>query len=234
MRKGFEPELICIPEGYFFMGSNSGREDEMPVHKVWLDTFEIAKFQVTNKQYAYFLEATSYPKPPCWTNHRFNHPNQPVIAINWYDAVEYCNWLHETTGARYRLPSEAEWEKAARGAFEGKLYSWGDEPPESLPTYQTRWQEERPEHVGIFESNKFGLFNIGDNVHEWCLDWYEATYYHHSPCISPRGPDSGKRRSSRGGSWRHQIKISRCAARSSLDPTFKYSDYGFRVVKSTY
>ena len=133
------------------------------------------------------------------------------------------------SGWQYRLPTEAEWERA-RAGHEGALFPWGDAPPETLPDYATRWKF-GPERVALYEPNGYGLFNMGDNVHEWCADWYDARYYEHSPERNPRGPESGSRKASRGGSWRHQIKVSRCAARSSIPPDFKYADYGFRLAR---
>ncbi len=135
------------------------------------------------------------------------------------------------TGKAYRLPTEAEWERAARGGVEGKLYTWGDEPPEGQPHYDQLWLT-GPELVGRRPPNGFGLYDISENVHEWCADWYDEHYYERSPARNPQGPVTGARRSSRGGSWRHQIKITRVAARSSIPPEYKYSDYGFRCAMS--
>ncbi len=232
------PELICVPEGSFAMGCESGQDNEKPVHRVWIDEFFIAKLQVTNADYARFLAHAggSRTPPPFWTDVHLSHPQQPVVGVSWQDAVRYCEWLTSETNERgsvkYRLPTEAEWERAARGGLEGKLYPWGDDEPQSLPNYSRRCSENwktGPEPVGLAEPNGFGLYNMCDNVHEWCSDWFGADYYSMSPDRNPRGPERGQRRSSRGGSWRHHIKISRCAARSSIPPEFKYADYGFRV-----
>ena len=143
-------------------------------------------------------------------------------------ANKYCEWLSAATSRHYRLPTEAEWERAARGNLERKLFPWGDDPPESLPDYATRWKS-GPEPVGRYAANAFGLYDISENVHEWCSDWYQADYCAISPERNPRGPETGQRRSSRGGSWRHHIKVTRCAGRSSIPPEFHYADYGFRV-----
>jgi formylglycine-generating enzyme required for sulfatase activity len=223
-----EPVLVRIPGGWFWMGCETGQENERPVHQVWVDAFELASFQVTNSDYARFLGATKHPEPLYWEDSRFNHPQQPVVAVSWFDAVAYCQWLRKTTGRLYRLPTEAEWERAARGGVEGQLYPWGNTSPELLPDYSERWKT-GPEPVGLYPANRYGLYNIGENVHEWCADWYSASYYGVSPERNPQGPAEGSRRSSRGGSWRHQIKVARCAARSSIPPEFKYADYGFRV-----
>jgi formylglycine-generating enzyme required for sulfatase activity len=155
----------------------------------------------------------------------------PVVAVSWYEAVDYCNWLSQTTGKHFRLPTEAEWERAARGGAEGFVYPWGDITPQELPDYTKRWKS-GPEPVGLYAPSAYGLYNLGDNVHEWCADWYDANYYQDSPEKNPQGPPDGTRRASRGGSWRHHIKVSRIAARSSIPPEFKYADYGFRIARS--
>lgn len=224
--------MVLIPGGSFLMGSHEGQDNERPVHRVWLDPFELGKYQVTNQAYRRFVEATGRPAPPFWQEERFSRPSQPVVGVNWFDAVAYCEWLNRMTGREYRLPTEAEWERAARGGREGKNYPWGDEPPQSQPDYHLRWRDEGPEDVGLYPPNGYGLYNIGDNVHEWCSDWYDPTYYQYSPERNPPGPPSGMRRASRGGSWRHHIKISRCAARSAIPPAYRYSDYGFRLACS--
>lgn len=226
-----KPILACIPAGWFWMGCDTGQDNEKPVHRVWVDSFELAAHQVTNTDYARFLAATTHRKPLHWDDPLFNHAAQPVVAVSWFDAVAYCEWLSRATGNAYRLPTEAEWERAARSGHEGKLYPWGDAPPQSLPDYATRWKT-GPEPVGRYAPSAYGLYNIGDNVHEWCADWYSPSYYSVSPEQNPPGPPEATRRASRGGSWRHHIKVARCAARSSIPPDFQYADYGFRVARS--
>jgi sulfatase modifying factor 1 len=225
------PVMVRIPEQWFWMGCETGRDDEKPVHRVWVDSFELAVYQVTNAEYECFLAVTGASAPPCWTDPNFNHPKMPVTAVSWLEATTYCDWLGGITGKRYRLPTEAEWECAARGGTQGCAYPWGDSPPESLPDYVNRWKD-GPEPVGLHAPNAYGLFNIADNVHEWCADWYDPAYYRHSAERNPQGPVDGLRRASRGGSWRHHIKVSRSAARSSIPPQFQYADYGFRIARS--
>jgi formylglycine-generating enzyme required for sulfatase activity len=227
----FEPETIVIPAGEFLMGCETGAANERPAHRVLVDSFAIGRFAVTNRLYRIFLEESGRQLPPGLEDPRFNHPEQPVTSVSWFDASAYCDWLREMTGNPYRLPTEAEWERAARGGLEGKLYAWGDEPPQSQPRYDELWRA-GPERAGERPPNGFGLHDISENVHEWCADWYDANYYSISPLRNPRGPMEGERRASRGGSWRHQIKIARVAARSSIPPEFKYSDYGFRCALS--
>lgn len=215
------------------MGSEEGQDEERPVHRVYVDAFEMGAFQVRNCDFALFLDATGNPEPPHWNDPDFSHPDQPVVAVSWLEASDYCDWLSRLTGLRYRLPTEAEWERAARGGCDGFSYPWGSEPPYEWPNYVRRWtgKVKGPRIVGEGAPNPFGLWDIGENVHEWCADWFDRDYYARSPERNPRGPATGQRRASRGGSWRHQIKVSRCAARSSIPPAFQYSDYGFRVVR---
>jgi formylglycine-generating enzyme len=231
----FEPEMIVIPAGECLMGCATGATNERPVHRVWVDRFAFGRYAVTNQLYRVFLEDTGRPAPPGWQDARFNPldqwADQPVTSVSWFDAVAYCAWLSERTSKPFRLPTEAEWECAARGGLEAKLYTWGDEPPQQQPRYAELWRT-GPERVGGREPNGFGLCDIAENVHEWCADWYDADYYSIAPLRNPPGPPTGVRRASRGGSWRHQIKIARVAARSSLPPTYQYSDYGFRCALS--
>lgn len=226
--KAIEPALVQIPATWFLMGSNHGQDCERPVHRVWIDTFYLAATQVTNSEYDRFLHATSAVPPPFRHDPNFSHPQQPVTGVSWHEAAGYCEWLASQTARAYRLPTEAEWECAARGGLEQKNFPWGDEPPQSLPDYSTRWQT-GPELVARYAPSAFGLYDICDNVHEWCSDWYDPNYYASSPERNPLGPEQGKRKASRGGSWRHHIKVARCSARSSIPPEFQYADYGFRV-----
>jgi formylglycine-generating enzyme len=210
------------------MGSEAGQDVERPVHRVWVDGFRLAATQVTVEEYSRFLEATGNTPPPTWGDPNFSDPRQPMTAVSWFDAAAYCAWLSTETGSPYRLPTEAEWERAARGGAEGMLFPWGNEPPSTRTGYQDRWQA-GPERVGQSQPNAYGLFEMCENVHEWCSDWFAAEYYRSSPERNPAGPAEGTRKASRGGSWRHQIKISRSSARSSIPPQFQYADYGFRV-----
>jgi len=202
------------------MGQADGRDEERPVHRVRVAPFRLCRFQVTNAHFAAFRTFS------------FGCATLPVTSINWFDAVEYCRWLAAEwklpPESAPRLPTEAEWELAARGGLEQKLFPWGDAPPEERPGYASRWRS-GPEPVATSEPNRYGLFDMCENVHEWCGDWYDPGYYAVSPESHPAGPETGTRRSSRGGAWRHQIKIARCAARSSIPPEFRYADYGFRI-----
>lgn len=223
-----EPALAIIPAGWFLMGSSTGQDCERPVHRVWVDSFLLAATQVTNAEYEAFVNSTASDNPPFWQDKNFNHPQQPVAGVSWFEADRYCQWLAEQTDKPYRLPTEGEWERAARSGVEQNEFPWGNDAPQSLPGYAKRWAT-GPEPVARYELNAFGLYNMCDNVHEWCSDWYDPNYYAISPQRNPPGPEQGKRKASRGGSWRHHVRVSRCAARSSIPPEFQYADYGFRV-----
>jgi iron(II)-dependent oxidoreductase len=221
--------LCVIPEGWFWMGSNDHYPWESPRHRVWLDAFAIGTSCVTREEYARFLENTGHPAPAGWGDPVFGSKDLPVVGVSWFAAAAYCEWLSKREGSRYRLPREAEWEKACRGGRADCEYAWGNDPPESIEYFGGEWAGPRP--AGQWRANGFGLFNIGDNVHEWCSDWYSADYYAISPERNPPGPEEGTRRVSRGGSWRHLVKASRAAHRSSLPPGYAYTDYGFRLAK---
>jgi len=211
------------------MGCDQGQENERPVHRVWIDGFGIGKFPVTNRQYAFFVEQTQAVPSPFCADPMFIGAEKPVVGLTWDEAVQYCVWLSEKTDQKFRLPTEAEWERAARGGREGGLYPWGDQEPSERADIGIDSANGGPAPVGVNEPNGFGLYDMSEGVHEWCSDYYDYHYYSSSPERNPQGAESGMRRSSRGGSWRHQIKFSRCAARSSLPPSFRYTDYGFRV-----
>ena len=220
-------DWIAVPGGRFTMGGGA-RSNENPPHEVRVDSFRLARAQVTRRDYQVFLDATSHPAPPFWDEPAFGHPRMPAVGPSWHDAEVFCAWASDQLGEQIRLPSEAEWEHAAKAGREVD-YPWGDDPPESLPDYSRRWRD-GPEPVDAYPSlHPWGFLGLGENVHEWCSDWYDADYYRQSPKDNPRGPATGKRRSSRGGAWRHKVKVSRCAARSAIPPDFRYADYGFRV-----
>jgi sulfatase modifying factor 1 len=221
-------QTVLIPAGWFWMGSTGHYRWESPRHRVWLDAFSIAKSAVTRREFARFMEIAGHTEPAGWKDASFNDPDQPVVGVNWFAARSYCEWLSKSEGRTCRLPTEAEWEKACRGGLENAEYAWGNEPPDAIEYFGGPWNSPRP--VCRLAPNGYGLFNMGDNVHEWCSDWYADHYYSASPERNPPGPENGTRRVSRGGSWRHQIKASRAAHRSSLPPDYAYTDYGFRVV----
>ena len=152
----------------------------------------------------------------------------PAAGPSWEDAIAFWEWLAPQVGHDLGLPSEAEWEHAAKAGRE-VLYPWGNEGLEEIEDYSSRWIG-GPEPVDAYASrHPWGFAGLGENVHEWCRDWYQADYYESSPRHDPGGPEAGRRRASRGGSWRHAVKVTRCAARSSIPPQMRYPDYGFRL-----
>ncbi len=187
--------LVCVPAGDFIMGSNDGDGDEKPLHTVYLDAYWIDQTEVTNAMYALCVKAGVCPLPPNAYN---NVPNFPVIWVSWDDAKAYCEW------AGRRLPSEAEWEKAARGT-DGRKYPWG----ETLSCTQANYGGVKGScvdymtAVGSYSSyaSPYGTFDMAGNVFEWVNDWYDYSYYAVSPSNNPTGPTSGQFRGRRGGSW---------------------------------
>jgi formylglycine-generating enzyme required for sulfatase activity len=226
-------DTALVPGGCFLMGSDDGRPDERPVRSVEVTPFLMGRTPVTNAQYAPFLGTGRVTSPPWWSHAAFSGPEQPVVGVTWDDAVAYARWLGLAQGGRWRLPSEAEWERAVRGGLSSAPTAWGHTlPPGEVPEGPL----EGPWLVGQGTPNGFGLLDPGTIVHEWCRD-----VYHADPCRSaelaplPLSPASAERRalrrSSRGGSWRHRVRWSPPAARSSLPPGLRYADYGFRVVR---
>ena len=224
------PEFVTIRRGWLLMGSDEGQENERPVHRVWTDPFKMGVYPVTRGEYAVFLEETDSQHPREWNNPAFGQPIQPVVGVNWHDAQAYCTW-RSRYGEPVRLPTEAEWERAARGGPDGQRYPWGDKIPTWLPN-RGNGPLDGPWPVTLGKPNRFGLYGIAANIHEWCSNWHARDFYGMSPEINPVGPEEGQRRASRGGAWRHAHTINRTAARSSLDLSFRYTDYGFRLARS--
>ena len=210
-------DFVRVPAGDFVMGWEDGFPGEGPSHPVWVDEFLIALRPATNAEFAPYLAATGAAPPPFWNAAGFTDPDQPVVGLSWDDASAFAAWL----GAR--LPTEAEWEKAARGDLADGRYPWGDErlptPARVLP------------RAGATPPNALGLTDLSGVCHEWCADWFDERYYGRSPRRNPRGPERGDRRVSRGGAWRHADPWSPVAHRSSLPPALHYSDYGLRLVR---
>ena len=234
-------EMVLIPAGEFLMGSpeDEGEDGEHPQHTVFVDAFYMDKYEVTNGQYKQFIDATGHKAPEYWDNEAYNQPNQPVVGVSWDDAKAYCQW------AGKRLPTEAEWEKAARGGSVGKKYPWGDSITHDDANYygtggRDTWN--RPSPVGSFAPNGYGLYDMAGNVWEWCADWFDSGYYAKSSKQNPTGPSSQeyldadqkkgwRQRVLRGGSWPNSPYYLRTAYRFSFNPA--YGDYffvGFRCV----
>jgi sulfatase modifying factor 1 len=188
-------KMALIPAGEFQMGSNDGEDNEKPIHTVYLDAFHIDIYEVTNAQYKKFMDATGYKAPYYWSYPDYNAPNNPVVAVRWEDAKAYADW------AEKRLPTEAEWEKAARGGLAGKMYPWGntvthDNANDDGTGGKDVWEYTSP--VGSFAPNGYGLYDMAGNVFEWCADFSDNNYYANSPKSNPTGPASGEYRILRG------------------------------------
>jgi formylglycine-generating enzyme required for sulfatase activity len=210
-------DFVTVAAGAFLMGNLHGPPAERPIHEVWVDAFRIATTPVTNAHFAEFMRATAAAPPAFWGKAGFDHPDQPVVGVAWEEAVACAAW------AGARLPTEAEWEKAARGGVIGLRLPWEGEAP------ATRF--DRPPRVRSTPPNPLGLYDLSGVCHEWCADWYDDAYYARSPAANPHGPAGGTRRVSRGGAWRHADSWSGVAHRSSLPPALRYSDYSFRLAR---
>jgi formylglycine-generating enzyme required for sulfatase activity len=231
---GDDAPMAAIPAGEFWMGVDGmiGLEDEKPRHKVWLDAYSMDLYEVTVTRYARFLAATHREPPSYWETVKLaEHGDRPVIGVDWADADAYCHW------AGKRLPTEAEWEKAARGTDE-RSYPWGSQKPApDLANYAlgarfSYSQVLRP--VGSYDKAKspYGLFDMGGNVWEWTQDWYDGAYYGKSPERNPAGPEQGQFKVLRGGSWSDMAKYMLTYGRFKLLPTTRNSYTGFRCART--
>jgi formylglycine-generating enzyme required for sulfatase activity len=233
--------MVLIPEGDFFMGDPGEDDvhyDENPCHTVYLDAFWIDCFEVTNRLYKRFIDETGHRAPSVdaewaepynWKNNQYpqDKADFPVVLVSWEDAVAYATW----TGKR--LPTEAEWEKAARGGVVKKNYPWGDEIDGTRAnhfTSITSANELKP--VGSFPATPYGLYDVAGNVWEWCNDWYGQTYYRYAPASNPRGPDQGLYRVFRGGAWINRGENLRCSERARNVPDHQSHIIGFRCARS--
>jgi len=222
------PSTVFVPGGRFLMGSDEGRAEEAPAHEVEVRPLRIGRAPVSNLEYAWFLVTERVPEPPWWKDPAFWDPEQPVVGVTWQEASAYCAWLSESLGGHWRLPTEGEWEHAARGGLEGALTSWGGSvPPGEVPEPPLCG----PWPLGRGTANGYGLLDVGTVVHEWCHDWYAPDSYRTARRYDPRGPEWGEMRASRGGSWRHSGRPAPPSARSGLPPDARAADCGFRVAR---
>jgi iron(II)-dependent oxidoreductase len=217
--------MALIPAGPFLMGGEF--DEERPRHRVALDAFRIDRVEVTNEHYAAYLQATGVSAPRFWNkSDRFHNgekfPRHPAVGISWFEAKAFCEWQGK------RLPTEAEWEKAARGGREGFAFPWGDTPDHARANYEG--QGTLP--VGSYPQNDYGLFDMSGNVWEWVADWFDAGYYGKSPEGNPAGPDSGQEKVLRGGSYVDGIGPNRVAHRHWFPPAAQYKWLGGRCARS--
>jgi sulfatase modifying factor 1 len=216
--------LVYIPEGEFTIGSpaQEGDADEHPAHKVFLNGFWIGKTEVTFEQFDRFCVESGREKT---ADEGWGRGNRPVIYVSWTDARDYCSWLEKKTGLKFRIPSEAEWEKAARDR-----YPWGSKPPDSnLANYNKDNMQTTPVGSYPLGASPYGILDLAGNVWEWATDWYDPGFYQKSPRENPQGPESGSEKVVRGGSWANNGELIRAANRSSENPESKLNILGFRL-----
>lgn len=227
--------MIKIPAGLFLRGSlpEAGRKDEFPQQKIFLDDFLIDKYEVTNHQYTEFLVATGHREPlniygEVSLSQEQGIDHLPVVQVSWNDAEDYCIWIGK------RLPTEAEWEKAARGT-DGRIYPWGNSPPtKDLANYDREWDDGNAiELIGTLPGggSPYGVQNMAGNVREWVQDWYAEDYYKESPERNPKGPDTGILKVVRGGSWHSLEADIRTASRGKGGFALKTHGVGFRCAR---
>lgn len=231
--------MVLIPEGPFPMGvphgDRDGGRDEYPRHDVFVNNFYIDKFELTNGRYLEFVTATNHrvPQNPknatrnLWQGDTITESlaDRPVINVDWADANAYCQW------AGKRLPTEAEWEKAAKGTAD-RRFPWGNvEPTNKHLNFNQQWIGEKTlMPVGSYELGKspFGVYDMAGNVWEWVNDWYDAKYYEKSPAKNPTGPETGTKRVLRGSGWQNETPTVRIFTRVDSDPTIRNESTGFR------
>jgi formylglycine-generating enzyme len=228
--------MVTIPAGSFLMGNpeGRGRADEWPQRSVYLDAFAIDQVEVTNERYMVFVTTTGHRNPPnpygsgaLVSVKGIEH--LPVVQATWYDAKAYCAWTKK------RLPTEAEWEKAARGT-DGRLYPWGNEPATpKRANFDREWQDENTLHsVGSLPGgdSPYGVKDMAGNAREWVQDWYDPEYYGHAPDRNPQGPDKkGVVRSIRGGSWHSPVSDITTTARGRGGFALQTHGTGFRCAR---
>ena len=223
--QSFEPEMVQVQGGTFQMGGSDkyALSEEKPVHPVSVNNFYMGKYEVTFDEYDKFCDDTGREKP---SDKGWGRGKRPVINVSWNDATAYCTWLTGKTGKKYRLPTEAEWEYAARGGGDN-IYS-GAADIDDISWYSDN-SDSKTHPVGGKLPNAYGLYDMTGNVCEWCNDWYDEKYYQNSPSSNPQGASSGTRRVFRGGAWDYYPETSRVSLRSFYSPTMRDSSLGFRV-----
>jgi formylglycine-generating enzyme required for sulfatase activity len=238
--------MVYIPEGEFKMGQTEKEKQwfidhfgekyyyknyiyELPLHDVYLDGYWMGKYEVTLGEYKAFISDQGHAALPSFVSEYSPGDHHPAIGVFWEDANAYCNWLSKKKGLNFKLPTEAQWEKAARGS-DGRKYPWGNnEPDEILANFNEKVGKTSP--VGSFPigASPYGLLDMAGNVSEWCNDWYGDDYYKNSPKDDPTGPSGGSDRVKRGGSWRNFAGTIRCAVRGKCKPSVRVDHLGFRL-----
>ena len=220
-------EMVYIPAGEFIMGSDEGDSDERPVHTVYLDAFYIDTTEMTNSQYRKCVEAGACDTPVKTTYYdNADYAQHPVVYVSWNDADAYCQW------AGKRLPTEAEWEKAARGT-DGRTYPWGEGIHCDHAHYGGCGEGTVPVGSKPKGASPYGALDMAGNVWEWVADWYDSDYYSQSSWLNPPGPDSGVGRVLRGGSLHGNQRFTRCAYRVGGNPRYWYFYVGFRCASDS-
>lgn len=228
--ESFDIELVTVEGGLFIMGckDDACNEDEKPLHKATLKTFSMGKYEVKVSEYKVFCEQSGHamPKVPDWGW----NDNHPIVNVSYFDAVAFCEWLSKKKGENYRLPTEAEWEFAARGGKKSKDYAFsGSNDVNTVAVYIKNAKS--VEMVGSKLANELGIYDMSGNAYEWCSDWYLKTYYKDAPMGNPTGATEGSFRVIRGGCWSCEASKCRVAQRYNRVPDFTYYGLGFRVVK---
>jgi len=223
-------DMVLIPGGPFLMGSNANpHSPAFPAHLVKLKPYYMDICEVSNAQYAAFCEATGHAYPEFWGLERFKsgpgYPQYPVVGVNQGDATAYAQW------AGKRLPTEAEWEFAARGGQEGLPFPYGEQADHEQARFKHPTMEKGPVAVGSFQPNGYGLFDMAGNAWEWVADWFDASYYDHSPEEQPTGPSSGQFKAFRGGGWHSGGGCTMVSHRNALPMYWVDIAGGFRCVK---
>lgn len=226
-----KPEVIFVQGGTFSMGSNSGGFHEKPEHSVTVSSFSIGKYPVTVGQYKKFCESTGRQMPEDTPSWGWNN-SHPMVLVNYNDAVAYCNWLGEEYGGDWRLPTEAEWEYAAKGGNKSNGYTYsGSNDLETVGWFRDN-AGGQTNRVGRKKANELGIYDMSGNVWEWCRDMYDSYYYANSPENNPRGPATGSTRVMRGGSFYSRSSGCRVVTRDDFTPDRLGHYLGFRVVLS--
>ena len=226
-----EGAMVLVPAGEFTIGSSTGDADEQPAHQVNVDVFSMDVYEVTVRQYVAFLQATGVNSPSDWmTMNQPTYQKRPVANVDWADAAAYCKW------AGKRLPTEAEWEKAARGT-DGRLYPWGNDPPTQRHANYGKTGSHNhgvSAPVGSLEEDKnlYGVYAMAGMSGSGSAIWYDSDYYKNGPSQNPTGPSSGESKVLRGGSWDSDPQHLRSAVRYFHRSVHRHKDYGFRCVKT--